>query len=257
MNKLFWSGRILILFLFLSPENFVSCSSSDSWKGLDKIEKDVRKQLKRDDDRQQFCPQRLPLATQVNISMLINSASLEDNLCHVDLTMKLKWNNPRITFDNSAHPEVSYVSVNSHTRVWYPDLHFPGELGRKSTTDSDDIDENLLWIYPNGDVFYSVRMHLDLPSQISDVSTNPATRNCTIFVESYRCSSDHLVLSWEEHDPVQLLECEGLPGIRAPGDTPKFMLSSEVVTGKAKEVQVRAYQETETFSNVYAQLQFH
>lgn len=250
--------RVFLLACVLATLSLAKCAAS--WNPVDdEMEKIVLEKLERDEDRQLFCPQRLPAATKVHVAIDINSASLEDNTCGLDFALKMKWNNPRITFDNSAHPDVRYVTINTLSKAWYPDLHFPGELGKKTTSEAEHVEETVLWIYPNGDVFFSVRMQLDIPTQISEMHTDKTwpARNCTIFLESYRCSSDHVVLAWEnDPHPVRLMEREGVQVMNQSGN-PTYSLSPEIITGKPKEVQVRAYKDHETFSGLFAQLTFH
>ena len=82
---------------------------------------------------------------------------------------------------------MEYVGLNTDEFMWYPDISFPGDA--KGTTSGTTRDKDaLIWVYPSGDIFYSVRYFLEFQSTTSSYRRKE-NRICTIPIESFRCST--------------------------------------------------------------------
>lgn len=246
-----------------APVTKASSDSADSWASLDRIEKDLLEKVKKISFRHTFCPRKITL---VKLSVDINQAFLREEdvqlesdnkhyKCIVDLTLRQRWNNPRLAFDNTAHPELEYVTVNSNQGIWTPDLYFPGELGWKSTTQIGDHNNTVLWIYPNGDVYHSVRLKLQFLTTFDDKTNG---RICTIPIESYRCSIKTLQLAWDDKEAVRTMDRVGGNSVVMDSNIhAKYYKKTiaKVVAGRV-EIPVKSFGGVGNFTQIFAQFAF-
>lgn len=173
------------------------------------LELNLLKKLQDSKNLRSFCPVNYTkVEVSIKIGQLLLSESLEREIggnrfgsCLVDLTIREKWNNPRLAYD-AGNSNLAYITVNSVKDMWHPALSFPGELNWRTTTQVDQLSNVLAWVYPSGDVFFSFRILLEFPMHRSINNQ----RTCTVPIESFRCSTKLLELKWKAAEDFQFAD---------------------------------------------------
>nr|XP_006825489.1 PREDICTED: glycine receptor subunit alpha-3-like [Saccoglossus kowalevskii] len=109
------------------------------------------------------------------------------------------WNDPRLQFNATG-----FINMNGNIMdaIWVPDLYF--ENAKDTAVHTTTKDNLFLRIYPNGDVFYSVRLGLKLTCHMH-LSRFPMDRQqCKIEVETYSYTTTDMKLQWFDTSPLQI-----------------------------------------------------
>ncbi|KAJ6225911.1 hypothetical protein RDWZM_004456 [Blomia tropicalis] len=124
------------------------------------------------------------------------------------ITFRQNWNDNRLQFDNRSGL-IQYLVLTDPEKIWKPDLFFQNE--KKGHFHMIIMPNVLLRIYPNGNVLYSIRLSLTLACPM-DLKYYPLDRQtCQLRMASYGYTSEDLVFSWKEKEPVQVSKDINLP----------------------------------------------
>ncbi len=65
------------------------------------------------------------------------------------------WNDPRLAYGNFSSLPVISSGMGVAERIWVPDLFFANE--KRASFHAVTVHNRLIRIYPNGDIFYSMK----------------------------------------------------------------------------------------------------
>ncbi|KAH7643267.1 glycine receptor subunit alpha-2-like protein [Dermatophagoides farinae] len=158
--------------------------------------------------------------------------------CHCEyacqVTFRQQWNDNRLKFDDK-NGQIKYLVLTDPERIWKPDLFFKNE--KKGHFHEIIMPNILLRIYPNGDILYSIRLSLTLACPM-DLKYYPLDRQtCSIAMASYAYSTEDLVFTWKEKNPVQVSGDINLPRFTLKDYTTKYC-TSRTNTGEYSCLQV-------------------
>jgi len=137
----------------------------------------------------------------------------------LDLIIRQKWNDPRLAYDASHHPNFKYIALTTatgHKSIWKPDTFFTGII--KGDFHFLLAPNALTWIYPNGDVLYSIRvsitvrcndLHEDKKEEDGDDKKSDLV--CPVRIASYGLINDKLTYDWDAEEPVHVTKNLYLP----------------------------------------------
>ncbi|GFT56925.1 glutamate-gated chloride channel [Nephila pilipes] len=127
---------------------------------------------------------------------------VKDFLCKVydaQLTFRQSWKDDRLKYDSQG---MTYVSLTHPEKLWIPDLFFSNE--DTGHFHNMILPNNLIRIYPDGRILYSVRISLRLFCPM-DLRNYPMdSQVCSIKCASYGYTTDDIIFLWKEKDPVQI-----------------------------------------------------
>jgi len=164
-----------------------------------------------------------PLHVKVNSYVRdIEMKNVDTNLfdMKLDLIFRQKWNDKRLAYDVSHHPDFKYVSLNSNVKsIWKPDTFFDKSV--KEEFHLVTAPNVLLWVYPDGNVLYSTRLTITIRCTQNDTVAASDDKEeekksclvCPVRIASYGNSHDKLVYEWDdaERAPVESRESLYLP----------------------------------------------
>ncbi|XP_030831898.1 glycine receptor subunit alpha-4 [Strongylocentrotus purpuratus] len=149
-----------------------------------------------------------------NVACSINIISL-DSVTEITMdfgmTILLKeyWNDPRLAYGNKSHLPYLGSGKDMIEQIWAPDLFFANE---KQANYHDVTQPNrLVRIYPNGDIYYSMKLTLVLSCRMNFETFPMDMQRCRTVVESYQSTDNELTLEWREPDAVVLSTLIMLP----------------------------------------------
>lgn len=127
-----------------------------------------------------------------------------------DVTMNLivrqLWNDHRLAYDASHHPGYKYFHLTYPTikNIWTSDLFFRKEL--KSYFHTALAPNALVWLYPDGNITYSLRISITLPcTQPEEKDDERKELVCPFDLASYGHTNDQVHFKWDE-DPIKVSE---------------------------------------------------
>lgn len=127
----------------------------------------------------------------------------------VDLTFRQKWTDKRLSYDISESPNYKYINLYGASgikSIWKPDTFFPGTI--KADFHFVLASNALVWVYPNGQVLYSIRVtttvRCEVPEKTEDKEEEKKTLVCPLRVASYGYTDEELVYDWDAEEPIQL-----------------------------------------------------
>ncbi len=120
--------------------------------------------------------------------MLVRNIQEIDDVANqykLQLTFRQKWTDDRLKF-NSFNGQIKYINlVNGHYQIWKPDTFFKNE--REGHFHNMLTPNQLVRVYPDGTVLYSVRVSLVLFCPMN-LRYYPADRQvCQIELASCKC----------------------------------------------------------------------
>uniref|UniRef100_A0A914W041 Uncharacterized protein n=1 Tax=Plectus sambesii TaxID=2011161 RepID=A0A914W041_9BILA len=134
-------------------------------------------------------------ATNVSMSMYIegiSSFSAQTMDYHLDMYFQQEWIDPRL-----AHGEAFPMLIrdrNVFALIWSPDLYFAN--ARKAAFQDVTADNFLVWVYPDGKVFYDCRISLSVICMM-DLANYPLDGQvCELRILSYAYPETQLRLRW-------------------------------------------------------------
>ncbi|XP_022652813.1 glutamate-gated chloride channel-like [Varroa jacobsoni] len=152
-----------------------------------------------------------PNPTEVHINMFIRSMrnfDSNDQSFQAQIILWHQWNEPRLIYGNDTVP---YQMID-RARIWKPDTFFTNELdGWRHSIVKDNA---LVRVYPNGDILMSERLSLTLMCPINLAALPFDSQVCSIRIASYGYTTDSLIYTWKEGDPIQVSPSLYLPGFR-------------------------------------------
>ncbi|XP_071493035.1 glycine receptor subunit alpha-4-like [Diadema antillarum] len=145
------------------------------------------------------------VATNVACSIdIISVDSVTEITMDFGMTILLKeyWNDPRLAYGNMTDQPYFASGKNMIEQIWVPDLFFANE---KQANYHDVTQPNrLVRIYPNGDVYYSMKLTLVLSCRMNFETFPLDKQRCKTVIESYQSTDDELTLEWKEPFAVQI-----------------------------------------------------
>jgi len=138
------------------------------------------------------------------------------------LTFRHQWNDPRLQF-NDRNGRVAYLTLEDISRVWTPDTFISNS---KTTEQNNDLRPNLLVrIYPNGNILFSIRITTTLGCPMDLIHYPFDTQTCYIQFASYGYTTDDIILSWKEGDPIQVTKMLNIPDMTLIGYNTSYCTS--------------------------------
>ncbi|KFM78595.1 Glutamate-gated chloride channel, partial [Stegodyphus mimosarum] len=117
------------------------------------------------------------------------------------LTFRQAWMDERLKYNDRG---LNYVTVTRPEKLWIPDLFFRNE--KSGHFHNIITPNNLLRIFPNGDVLYSTRISLKLFCPM-DLQNYPLDQQiCSISCASYGYTTEDLIFLWKEDNPIQMAQ---------------------------------------------------
>ncbi|XP_070534368.1 glycine receptor subunit alphaZ1-like [Ptychodera flava] len=110
-----------------------------------------------------------------------------------------QWNDPRLMYDATGFINMNGDIINS---LWIPDLYF--ENAKQTEIHSTTKDNLFLRVYPNGDVYFSIRLGLILTCNMHLERFPMDQQRCKIEVETYSYTTQDMKLLWFEESPLQI-----------------------------------------------------
>lgn len=111
----------------------------------------------------------------------------------VQLTFRQEWNDSRLRYDDQriSREKFEYITVPNSNMIWTPNLFFANEL--KGFTHALMQPNEMVRVFPNGEVLYSKRISLKLTCRM-DFKKFPFDRQtCTIMMASCECISENSI----------------------------------------------------------------
>jgi len=159
-----------------------------------------------------------PVHVKVNayVRDILEIKAVDNNLYDwtLDLTFRQKWNDKRLAFDVTHHPDFKHMTLNAvegMKSIWKPDTFFSqsirGEFHTITTPNS------LIWVYPNGDVLYSTRLSVTLRCKHIPTTETPEKKEegeekesdlvCPLRLSTYAFTTEKLVYEWDEDETTK------------------------------------------------------
>uniref|UniRef100_A0A8W8KNH2 Neurotransmitter-gated ion-channel ligand-binding domain-containing protein n=1 Tax=Magallana gigas TaxID=29159 RepID=A0A8W8KNH2_MAGGI len=133
------------------------------------------------------------VATEVDVQLFVTSI---DSINAISMT----WRDSRLNFSHISNISVLELDQRRIDDVWVPDTYFQNE--KSASFHTITVPNELLHIYNDGFVIYSIRLSLTL-SCLMDLRFFPMDdQTCSIFMESYGYSIENVALKWNPDDPV-------------------------------------------------------
>ncbi|XP_042860157.1 glutamate-gated chloride channel-like [Penaeus japonicus] len=133
-------------------------------------------------------------ATEVKVQMYIREIDVDDEnmKADFDLTFRMVWNDPRLTYDA---PGVSYVNILTPHLAWLPDAFFKNAI----TTQLESVyPESYLRVFPDGRLIYSTRLSLKQNCPMNFARFPHDTQECKIQVASYGYTAAEVTFIFDE-----------------------------------------------------------
>jgi hypothetical protein len=133
----------------------------------------------------------------------------EKGTFRAQITFRQQWNDPRLSY--SGKPQTEYIPITDSSLIWTPDLFFTNAL--EGSVHKVLSNNQLMRLYPNGDVLFSSRITLKLRCDRS-FSMFPFDKStCGIKVASYAYTNDEVLVHWKTENPVQVSDKLAVPGL--------------------------------------------
>ncbi|KAL3105790.1 hypothetical protein niasHT_026565 [Heterodera trifolii] len=134
-------------------------------------------------------------ATNVSMSMFIegiSSFSAQTMDYHLDMYMYQEWKDERLKHNGTGPMLIRDKQV--FKKLWHPDIYF---ANAKQASFQEITDDNfMIWIYPNGRVWYDCRISL-VAICMMDLWKYPLdSQICELRILSYAYPESHLRLRW-------------------------------------------------------------
>ncbi|XP_054167670.1 glutamate-gated chloride channel-like [Oppia nitens] len=148
----------------------------------------------------------------VTVNMYVRSIEYIDSKrmqWKVQLTYRQKWQDMRLQYDD-RQGIIRYVQLaNPLDTIWVPDMFISN--ARETYKHVDILPNQLVRIYPDGWVLFSIRLTTTMSCPMNLVNYPFDRQVCSIQLASYGYTTDSLVYMWKEDDPVQITKNVYLP----------------------------------------------
>ncbi|XP_069129491.1 glycine receptor subunit alpha-2-like [Argopecten irradians] len=183
------------------------------------------------------------IPTNVTIQVFIMSIdSLNEVSMDYSMTIFLrqKWVDKRLMYEQVPGMNMLELDSRMIEKVWVPDTIFSNE--KKASFHDVTVPNRLMQLYPNGTVFYSVRISMTLSCDMKLASYPLDSQHCLLAIESYSYSIENVVFRWHSTKPIRMMSDRLLP---------QFFFSDEVTYDSEC---LRDYGESGKFSCLEANL---
>ncbi|XP_033742241.1 glycine receptor subunit alpha-3-like isoform X2 [Pecten maximus] len=138
-----------------------------------------------------------PITSFVQLYILsIDSVSDSTMDFGMSMFIRQKWNDERLrytAFGGLQHLELDTKMIGD---IWVPDLYIVNE--KKASFHTVTVPNKLMHIYPNGDVFYSMRVSGRFACNMHLHKYPLDEQRCSLRLESYGYSVETLLLRWND-----------------------------------------------------------
>ncbi|XP_022092153.1 glycine receptor subunit alpha-4-like [Acanthaster planci] len=139
------------------------------------------------------------------------------------------WNDPRLAYANiSTLPYIS-SGMSVAEKIWVPDLFFANE--KRASFHEVTVHNRLIRVYPDGDIFYSMKLSLVLYCHMDFKAFPMDKQRCKTAIESYQSTEDELIVLWKMPNPVAMATEISLPQYSMQPDIPFGTCQNRVSTG--------------------------
>lgn len=183
-----------------------------------------------------------PVHVKLNtyIRQILGVKNMEGDLHEmtVDLILRHMWNDKRLTYDVSDHPNYKYFNLywfSSIKNIWRPDTFFAHSV--KAEFHDVPTENELVWIYPNGNVLHSKRITVTVRCELPEKKELV----CPLTMASYGYTTDKLMYEWDAEEPVEWKQKYHIP---------HFTLAKVTTEGHTGKTKIG------DFSTVVAKLHF-
>ncbi|GAB6032353.1 hypothetical protein CHUAL_010994 [Chamberlinius hualienensis] len=119
---------------------------------------------------------------------------------NVQLTVRQRWWDDRLSY-NSYGGKIKYIRAPP-CQIWKPDLFFANEI--EAEEHEIFAPNELLRIYPDGEVLFSKRVTLRLSCSMNFRNFPFDFQRCKIIIPSYGYTMDDVTIIWENTEPIQM-----------------------------------------------------
>ncbi|KAK6732983.1 hypothetical protein RB195_017013 [Necator americanus] len=161
-------------------------------------------------NRNAYPNQDLDKPTTVYIQMYIEGMSsfrAQTMDFQVDIYFQEKWIDKRLAHNNTKR--ILLKDPHLFKLIWHPDIYF----ANARTAEFHDVTQPnfLVWIYPNGTVWYDCRISLTVLCMQNLARYPLDSQSCALRILSYAYDTDEIVIKWNGPDPIDVN-----PEIRMP-----------------------------------------
>ncbi|XP_033626910.1 glycine receptor subunit alpha-3-like [Asterias rubens] len=142
------------------------------------------------------------------------------------------WNDPRLAYANFSSLPVISSGMGVAERIWVPDLFFANE--KRASFHAVTVHNRLIRIYPNGDIFYSMKLSLVLYCHMDFKAFPMDKQRCKTAIESYQSTEDELLIQWTAERAVVMGPEISLPQYSMEPYIPFGTCRNRVSTGPTK-----------------------
>lgn len=144
--------------------------------------------------------------TDVSVQLYItdfNSESEKEREIEFTLNLRMNWTDGRLDFTrNGTNFDVITFGDDIVDSIWIPDLYFLQE--RKSLLHGLFKNNQLVYIFKNGSVFYSGRFNIQSHCVMTFEKYPFDTQKCPIEIQSYALTTDFVHLHWNGNRAVEI-----------------------------------------------------
>uniref|UniRef100_A0A1I7XQD0 Neur_chan_LBD domain-containing protein n=1 Tax=Heterorhabditis bacteriophora TaxID=37862 RepID=A0A1I7XQD0_HETBA len=96
--------------------------------------------------------------------------------------------------------------------IWHPDIYF----ANTRTAEFHDVTQPnfLVWIYPNGTIWYDCRISLTVLCMQNLARYPLDSQRCALRILSYAYNSEQLLILWNGHNPIEINEEIRMPDMK-------------------------------------------
>uniref|UniRef100_A0A1I7Y636 Neur_chan_LBD domain-containing protein n=1 Tax=Steinernema glaseri TaxID=37863 RepID=A0A1I7Y636_9BILA len=128
----------------------------------------------------------------------------------VDIYFQEQWIDERLRHNGSRR--ILIKDPHLFNMIWHPDLYF----ANARTSEFHDVTSPnfLVWVYPNGTVWYDCRISLTVICMQNLARYPLDSQSCTLRILSYAYDYDQLLVKWNGLNPVETNEEIRMPDMR-------------------------------------------
>jgi anionic glutamate receptor len=111
---------------------------------------------------------------------------------HADVYFQERWVDERLAHNGTKR--ILVKDPNLFNLIWHPDLYFAN--ARNADFHHVTAPNFLVWIYPNGTVWYDCRISLTVICMLNLARYPLDSQSCTLRILSYAYDTEQLVINW-------------------------------------------------------------
>jgi cation transporter family protein len=181
----------------------ILCKLSNVFGQIDETEEQILERIFRNYSNAVRPPTRGP--TDVTVNLYLRSVEPIDDFKReysIQVTLRQEWKDERLKFRPSNAVRKGYLSQQSTSKLWIPDLFIRNE--KKGYLHSIIYPNLFVRIFPDGNILFSIRVSLTMPCGMKLRTFPFDSQNCTMQMASYGMSTDDILYRWKNIDPVQV-----------------------------------------------------